>query len=168
MAAIPVSNIFGAPVSGVILGVKWLGLAGWRWVFILEGLPALIFGCVALFYLTDRPQAAKWLTKKEREWITKELEHEKQARRATGTRSVWQAMRHRNVALLALAYFCSVTSAYGFNFWLPTILKGLSGFSNLLVTCVAALPYCAGLAAMLASGVRLTERESVAGTRRSL
>lgn len=154
MAAIPVSNIFGAPVSGLILGVNWLGLAGWRWVFILEGAPALVFGVVTIFYLTDRPRDAKWLTAEEREWITNELEREKGERKAERTYTVWEALRHRNVLLLALAYFCSVTSAYGFNFWMPTIVKGLSGLSNLAVTSVAALPYCAGLAAMLFVGWR--------------
>jgi len=152
MAAIPVSNIFGAPLSGLILGVRWLGLAGWRWVFILEGVPALVLGVITLFYLTDWPRDARWLADEEREWITGELEREKGARKSEKTFTVWQAFGHRNVLLLALAYFCSVTSAYGFNFWLPTILKGLSGFSNLLVTAVAALPYCAGLAAMLFAG----------------
>jgi D-galactonate transporter len=152
MAAIPVSNIFGAPVSGLILGVNWMGLSGWRWVFILEGLPALVFGVVTVFYLTDWPREAGWLSAEEREWIAGELEREKSARRAARTYGVWEALRHRNVLLLALAYFCAVASAYGFNFWLPTILKGLSGFSNLLVTGVAALPYCAGLGAMLLVG----------------
>ncbi|HWW77636.1 MAG TPA: MFS transporter, partial [Pyrinomonadaceae bacterium] len=109
MAAIPVSNIFGAPVSGLILGVNWLGLAGWRWVFILEGLPALLLGVVTIFYLTDRPRDARWLGEDERAWITGELEREKEARRAGRRFGVWEALRHRNVALLALAYFCSVT-----------------------------------------------------------
>lgn len=154
MAAIPVSNILGAPVSGLILGVNWLGLAGWRWVFILEGLPALVFGVATIFYLTDRPCDARWLKDDEREWITRELEREKGERKAERAYTVWEALRHRNVLLLALAYFCSVTSAYGFNFWMPTIVKGLSGLSNLLVTGVAALPYCAGLAAMLVVGWR--------------
>src|ERR1700752_1561113 len=118
----------------------------------LEGLPALVFGVVTIFYLTDRPRDATWLMADEREWIINELEREKHAHKAARTYSVREALRHRNVVLLALAYFCSVTSAYGFNFWLPTIVKGLSGFSNLLVTIVAALPYCAGLAAMLLVG----------------
>lgn len=152
MAAVPLSNIFGAPLSGLILGVNWMGLAGWRWVFILEGVPAILLGVVTIFYLTDWPREARWLPTDEREWIACELEREKGARAAERTYGVWQALRHRNVVLLALAYFCSVTSAYGFNFWLPTILKGLSGFSNLLVTGVAALPYCAGLLAMLLVG----------------
>jgi ACS family tartrate transporter-like MFS transporter len=114
--------------------------------------PALIFGVATIFYLTDWPHEARWLTSEEREWITSELEQEQRALQEERAFSVWEAMRHRNVVLLALTYFCSVTSAYGFNFWLPTILKGLSGFSNLLVTGVAALPYCAGLAAMLIVG----------------
>jgi len=76
MAAIPVSNIFGAPLSGLILGVNWLGLSGWRWVFILEGFPAVILGVVTLFYLTDRPKDAKWLAEDKRAWISAELERE--------------------------------------------------------------------------------------------
>jgi sugar phosphate permease len=152
MCAVPVSNIFGAPLSGLILGVRWLGLAGWRWVFILEGVPALALGVATIFYLTDRPRDASWLADEERAWIAGELERERRARRAEKAYTIREALRHRNVLLLALAYFCSVTSAYGFNFWLPTILKRLSGFSDLLVTGVAALPYCAGLAAMLAVG----------------
>ncbi len=152
MAAIPVANIFGGPLSGWILGINWLGLAGWRWVFILEGIPAIFFGIATIFYLTDRPREAKWLTADEREWILSELEREKEARQTAHTLSVWQALKHRNVLLLAVGYFCAVTSAYGFNFWLPTILKGLSGYSNLQVSVIAALPYCAGLAAMLLVG----------------
>jgi len=152
MAAIPVSNIFGAPLSGLILGIDWLGLAGWRWVFILEGFPAVILGVVTLFYLTDRPQDAKWLAEDERAWITAELEREKELKKARRSFSVWQAFRHRNVLILAIGYFCAVTSAYGFNFWLPTIVKSLSGYTNLQVSAIAALPYCAGLAAMLVVG----------------
>ena len=152
MAAIPVSNIFGAPLSGLILGVNWFGLAGWRWVFILEGFPAVILGIVTLFYLTDRPKDAKWLAEDERKWITDELEREKELKKSKRNFSIWEAFRHRNVLLLAAGYFCAVTSAYGFNFWLPTILKGLSGYSNLQVSLIAALPYCAGLLAMLVVG----------------
>ena len=152
MVAIPVANIFGSPMSGLILGVHWLGLEGWRWVFILEGVPALVFGVATVYYLTDWPREAGWLDAEEREWITRELEREKQARKAVRTYGILEALRHRNVVLLALAYFCSLTSVYGINFWLPTIVKGLSGLSNLLVTGVAALPYCAGLAAMLFVG----------------
>jgi len=152
MSAIPLSNIFGAPVSGLILGVNWLGLAGWRWVFILEGIPAVIFGVVTIFYLTDKPREAKWLAEDEREWIVAELEREKAFRKSIRTYGVLEALRQRNVILLALAYFCGVTTAYGFVFWLPTILKGLSGYTNLQVSAISALPYCAGFVTMLAVG----------------
>ncbi|MEP6901120.1 MAG: MFS transporter [Actinomycetota bacterium] len=161
MTALPFANIFGSPLSGLILGVNWLGLAGWRWVFILEGIPAALFGFVTIFYLTDRPKDAKWLTVDEKEWITNELESEKAAKKALKHYTIGEALRNRNVIILAAAYFCAVTCVYGFTFWLPTILKGLSGYSNLQVSIIAVLPYLFGLAAMLFIGWssdRLNER----------
>lgn len=152
MTAIPISYIFGAPVSGLILGVNWLGLAGWRWVFILEGLPAVLLGVVTLFYLTDRPRQAKWLTSEESEWIENELEKEKQARKAVRHYRIGEALRNRNVVLLALAYFCGVTSAYGINIWLPSILKEQFKYGNFETSLLSAIPYCAGLGAMLLVG----------------
>jgi ACS family tartrate transporter-like MFS transporter len=152
MTALPFANIFGSPLSGQILKVDWFGLAGWRWVFILEGIPAVLFGIATLFYLTDKPSQAKWLKEDEKEWITTELESEKEAKKAVKNYSIWEAFRHRNVLLLAGAYFCAVTSVYGFTFWLPTILKGLSGYSNTVVSLISALPYCFGLVAMLVVG----------------
>ena len=152
MAAIPVANIIGSPVSGLLLGVNWLGLAGWRWLFIIEGAPAIIFGVVTIFYLTDRPHQAKWLPEDEREWLTGELEREKQAKQAIHSYSILQAFRHREVVLLTLAYFFMVTAVYGFNFWLPAIIKRLSGSTNLVVTLISALPYCVALVAILFVG----------------
>jgi len=152
ITAIPLANIIGSPVSGVILGVHWFGLEGWRWVFILEGSPAIILGIVTIFYMTDWPGQAKWLPAEECDWITKELEREKQATQAVHSYSIWEALRSRELILLVLAYFFVVTSFYGFNFWLPTIMKRASGFPNLTVTLIAALPYCFGLIAMLLLG----------------
>ena len=79
MTALPFANIFGSPISGLILGINWFGLSGWRWVFILEGIPAVVLGIVTIFYLTDKPNQAKWLEEDEKDWITAELEREKQA-----------------------------------------------------------------------------------------
>ena len=152
MVALPIANIVSSPLSGLLLGINWLGLSGWRWVFILEGLPAIIFGFVTIFYLTDRPEQAKWLADDEKEWIAAELEKEKALKKTVRTYSVWQAFGNRNVILLAIAYFCAVTCVYGFTYWLPTILKGLTGYSNLVVSIIAVLPYCAGLVAMLLIG----------------
>jgi sugar phosphate permease len=152
MAAIPLSNIIGAPISGLILGINWLGLAGWRWIFILEGAPAIILGVVTIFYLTDRPHQAKWLCAEEREWIIHELEQEKLAKQAAHQFQLWEALRHRELILMVLGYFFAVTSSYGLTLWLPTIVKEASGVSNLMVTLITVLPYCISLAAMLFVG----------------
>lgn len=152
MAALPFSNLIGSPLSGLILGVNWLGLAGWRWLFIIEGAPAFIVGIVTMFYLTDWPHQAKWLPDDERQWIAGELEREKHRKNADRSYSIMQALTDRKVIMLTLAYFFVITGLYGVNFWMPTIIKQLSGLPNLLVTCIAALPYAVALAAMLLVG----------------
>jgi ACS family tartrate transporter-like MFS transporter len=152
VAAQPLAPAIGAPISGLVLGVNWFGLAGWRWLFILEGIPAIIFGVVTLFYLTDRPHQARWLPDDERQWLTSELEREKQAKQAAHSIHPWQALRHREVLILTLSYFFIVTSVYGLIFWLPTITKKLSGSSNLITSLISALPYCVGLIAGLLVG----------------
>ncbi len=152
MAAVALSNVVGSPLAGLLLGVGWYGIPGWRWLFILEGIPAVIFGLITLWYLTDWPHQARWLPADEREWITTELEREKQAKRAVRSYTVWEALRQRDVILLALIYFFAVTGHYGFILWLPTILKRASGLPNLTVTLLATLPYVAGLTAMLVNG----------------
>jgi sugar phosphate permease len=152
MAAQPISNILGSPISAALLGINWLGLAGWRWLFILEGIPAVVLGFVTLFYLTDWPHQAGWLRPEEREFITAELEYERAGRRAAHSQNVWRAVMQKPIILLSIALFCTVSSVYGFNLWLPTVLKRLSGFSNARVSVISALPYCVGLGAMLITG----------------
>ncbi|MFL6215952.1 MAG: MFS transporter [Blastocatellia bacterium] len=153
MIALPITSIIGAPVSGLILdSVKWFGLSGWRWVFIIEGIPAILFGIATIFYLTDWPHEAKWLPADEREWIERELAHEKQMKKAARSHHALAAFKHREVILLALVYFFGVTCFYGFNFWLPTIVKQKSGQPNFIVTLYTAIPYCLALASMLALG----------------
>ena len=152
MAAIPISNIVGSPISGLLLGINWFQLAGWRWLFIIEGLPAIIFGIVTIFFLTDWPHQAKWLPADEREWITSVLEQEKQAKLKGHSYRIFEAFKHREVLLLTAAYFLIVTSNYGLNFWLPVFVKKVSGSSNLIVSLIAALPYCFYLTSMLLVG----------------
>jgi MFS family permease len=152
MTAVPLSNIFGSPLAGQILRIHWLGLQGWRWLFILEGIPAVIFGVVTLFYLTDWPRQAAWLPKEECEWITAELENEKQRKAASHSYTILEALRQRDVLLLALIYFMGSTGIYGFIIWFPTILKRASGLPTGTVTLLVALPYLAGLIAMVLNG----------------
>jgi MFS transporter, ACS family, tartrate transporter len=143
-AANPLSFVIGSPLAGWLLGISWLGLRGWRWLFILEGIPAIAFGVVTVFYLTDWPREARWLDPDEREWITTCLEEEKQAKKKVRSYTIWQALSQRDVILLTLCYFGATTGGYGIGFWLPTILKRLSGQSDIRVTLFAALPYLAG------------------------
>src|SRR3989440_11165555 len=143
-SANPVSYVVGSPVAGLILGISWMGLRGWRWLFILEGIPAIVLGVITVFYLTDWPHQAKWLRAEEREWISEKLRQEKEAKQRMGSFTIWQALRHRDVFLLTACYFFAMTGNYGIGFWLPTILKRVSGHSNLEVTLFASLPYLAG------------------------
>lgn len=151
-AAYPTSFILGSPLAGWLLGISWLGLRGWRWLFILEGIPAIVLGFVTLFYLTDWPKQAKWLPPDERDWITEELFQETQAKKRVHSFRIWEALRHRDVILLTLCYFFALTGGYGVSFWLPVILKRLSGLTDLKVTLLAALPYIAGLVAQQLNG----------------
>ena len=151
-AAMPLSYVIGSPLAGVLLGISWLGLRGWRWLFILEGVPAIVLGLVALVYLTDWPREAHWLAPEERGWISSQLDEEKKAIHSVRRYSVWQALAHRDVILLTLCYFCGATGSYGIGFWLPTILKRLSSRSDLTVTLLASLPYLAGFVTQQLNG----------------
>jgi len=151
-AANPLSYVVGSPLAGLLLGLSWLGMRGWRWLFIIEGVPAVVLGIVTLWYLTDWPRLAKWLPDDEKRWITTELQREKEAKKQRHSYSVWQALRHRDVLLLTACYFCAMTGSYGIAFWLPTILKRLSGKSDLKVTLLAALPYIAAFITQQVNG----------------
>jgi len=151
-AAQPIANIIAAPISGFLLGIHWLGMPGWRWLFILEGIPAVVLGGITLIYLTDWPHQARWLPGAERQWIIEELQEEKRTRQEAHPYGVWKTLGQPRMIVLIVAYFFMVTSVYGFTFWMPAIVKKLSGFSNLSVSLLSALPYTVGLIAMLLLG----------------
>jgi ACS family tartrate transporter-like MFS transporter len=152
MSAIPISNVLGSPLAGWLLGVHWFGIPGWRWLFILEGIPAVLLGLTTLFFLTDWPREANWLPPDERDWIAGELQREKAAKSETRSWTVWQALGQRDVITLALVYFLALIGLYGFNFWFPTILKRATGLPNLTVTLIVALPYLLGVFVMIWNG----------------
>lgn len=143
-AAMPLSYVIGSPLAGCLLGISWFGLRGWRWLFILEGVPAILLGVITLFYLTDWPQEADWLNPDERNWICSALSQEKQSKQKARSYTIWQALRQRDVLLLTICYFFAVAGNYGIGFWLPTFLKRLSERGDATVTLLASLPYLAG------------------------
>jgi MFS transporter, ACS family, tartrate transporter len=152
IASTAVASTIGAPISGLLMRLHWFGLSGWRWLLILEGLPAIIFGIVTFFYLTDWPKDAAWLPEDEKDWIMEELEREKQLR-ARGPRvSVWQTFHHPYVILLTAIYFLGNAAQYGFGLWLPKLIQAASGFSTFKVAMIASLPFLISLPAMLLVG----------------
>lgn len=153
MMASAISIVVGAPISGAImsLGGFW-GLAGWQWMFILEGLPAVILGVVVLGYLTDYPAEARWLSVEQRDWLTSTLEREAAAKSSHGISDLGSALRNPKVWLIGAVYFCIGVGFYGVSFWLPQIVRQLSGLSTLMIGLVTALPFVAAAAAMVLNG----------------
>jgi ACS family tartrate transporter-like MFS transporter len=150
--AVPFSLALGAPVSALLLDVHWLGLAGWKWLFILEGLPAVVLGVLTLFLLTDRPHQAKWLSPEERAYLEGVLAAEARAKEAEGRLTIWQALRQPNVWLLASGIFAANTGGYALAFWLPTTVKNLSGGSDHAALFYSGLFYSFGLVGVFLSG----------------
>ncbi|MFN7923169.1 MAG: MFS transporter [Bryobacteraceae bacterium] len=152
IVAVPFSLALGAPLSAMLLDVNWLGLSGWKWLFILEGIPAVILGVTTLFILTDRPRDAHWLTAAEREHLQSELDAEARAKEASGKTSILDALKLRNVWLLALGIFATNCGGYALGFWLPTTVKNLSGGSDQSALLYSGLYYLCGLVGVLYSG----------------
>lgn len=150
MAAIPASQLVGAPLAAILLQTHWMGLGGWRWLLLLEGLPAVIFGIATLFYLTDKPADAKWLPDDEKAWLMGELARERESRGPAV--SVWKALRHRDVLLLAAISFFGLTPNYALSLWLPKLVQKLSSFGVTGVSAIAAIPYVISIPLMLLTG----------------
>jgi ACS family tartrate transporter-like MFS transporter len=154
MAAIPLSTVVGAPVSGLLLGLDgYFGLRGWQWLFILEATPALILSLVVLLYLTDRPADATWLEPDERDWLMRRLDNEHRHRESVRRYSVTQALLSPKVWALSFVYFGAVATNYGLSFFLPQIVKGF-GVSNVQAGLIAALPYVVGVTGIVLWGRR--------------
>ena len=163
LTGLPFTSIVGAPISGLVLDhVHWLGVSSWRWLLILEGLPAILCGLLTYFLLPSRPAEAKFLTPQEKEWIRAELlceEHEKLEQHHC---SVWQTMVNGRVWHLAAIEFGVCIGLYTLSFWAPQLLKSVSGqHSNSAVGVLIMIPNLVGILAMVLvsrSSDRLLER----------
>jgi D-galactonate transporter len=140
LLAIPISSIIGAPISTALLGTSILGLKGWQSLFILEALPALVLGFVVLFFMTDKPEKAHWLTPAERDWLSRVLQAERKTRESVHHYTLGQALMNPRVVLFGFMYFGIVIGLYGFSFWLPQIIKGFGGLSNWQVGLITMIP----------------------------
>jgi ACS family tartrate transporter-like MFS transporter len=156
MTAAPLSGVVGGPLSGALLGLHprlhlTPGLAGWQWMFLIEGIPAVLLGAVVFAYLVDRPEEARWLPREERAWLVETLRRERAE--VTGGAGAFAALRSGRIWMLALVYFGLNTVSYGVSLWLPTLIRSLSGVSNFAVGMLSAIPYVAAAVAMVAVGL---------------
>jgi MFS transporter, ACS family, tartrate transporter len=145
------AGIVGGPLSGVLLSLRGLGgLDGWQWLFLVEGIPAVVLGLVALAYLDDGPADARWLPEAEKAWLIDALARERDELAViTGGHSALKALASFAVWRFALGLFLIVTSGYGFSFFLPQIVKGLSGGSDLAVGLLTAIPFSVAAIGMI-------------------
>ena len=160
LAAVPVANIFGAPLSGVILDhVHWLGVSSWRWLLILEGIPAMVGGVLTYFFLPARPAEASFLTPEEKSWITTELAAEERQKLAKRKISVLETLASKRVWHLTAIYFPGTVGMYAMTFWMPQLIKDISSkYSNTYVGVLVMIPYVVALAAMILVGKNSDKR----------
>jgi ACS family tartrate transporter-like MFS transporter len=151
MTGLPISSIVGAPFSGLILDhIHWLGVSSWRWLLVLEAAPAIVLGILTYHLLPNRPADARFLTQAEKDWLAAELAKEEKAAGASGPVSIWRVLWSGRVWHLAIIYFTIIIGLYAMSFWLPQVVKGLSGrYSNTTVGLLVPIPHICGLIAML-------------------
>jgi len=151
LAGIPVTSILGSPVSGFLLDhVHWLNISSWRWLLILEGIPAVVGGVLTYFLLPSWPSEAKFLNHQEKDWIAAELAREEQKKLASHNISAGKALLNKRVWHLGLAGFTLNTGMYSMNFWMPQLVKSLSsGISNSMIGLLAMIPHLVGLPVMV-------------------
>ncbi len=153
-AAVPLSMAIGSPVAGWILGQSWHGLPGWRWLFVVEGAPAVILGAIATLYLTDKPRDARWLREDERRWVDETLQREAPtpSGEASAIQAVWHALENPLVSLLGGTAFLQYFMGYSVVFFLPIMLKRLSSLPDVQVGMLGALPYLGAFVTVVIMG----------------
>lgn len=153
MTAGTLAGVVGNPISGWLLKLDGVGgLHGWQWIFLVEGIPAVLLGISVLFVMIERPSDASWLTAEEKDWLEGELAKERAAREGAGRGSIVQALLEPKVLLLTLVYFLLVTGAYGFEMWLPQILKPMAKGDDSHAANLSAIPYLVATVVMVVVG----------------
>jgi ACS family tartrate transporter-like MFS transporter len=150
MMAAPIAIAVGAPVSEAIMKLDGtLGLHDWQWLFLLEGLPAVVLGVIALRALTDRPEDASWLPPADRAWLVAAMRDERTRRGVGGHGSIAASLRSFTFWRLTTVYFLNTIVTYGLFLWLPKILKDASGAGGFAVSAMTAFPFVVALFAMV-------------------
>ncbi|PAQ14945.1 MFS transporter [Bacillus sp. FJAT-42315] len=153
--ALPIGGLIGAPLSTWMIDhIVWFDMEGWRWMFILQGIPAVLLGIVVVFFLTNKPEDAKWLSQEEKDWLEGELKAERQLSSRINKASKSEMLKDLKVWKLTLIYFTGYTALYGLSFWMPTIIKSLSenATTNLEIGWLAMIPSLMGIPALLFVG----------------
>jgi len=154
MTATAMAGVIGAPISSAILQLHGFGgLHGWQWLFIIEGLPAVLLAPVVLRRLTERPADAGWLEVDEREWLTRQMAQEQEHSPDVHV-TLRSAARSGRLWALAALYFCIVIAFYGVSFWLPQIVQATGGLSSARVILLTAIPYVAATIGLVVIGSR--------------
>lgn len=154
MTANPLAGVVGSPVSGSLLGLHGGGLSGWQWMFLIEGLPAILLGCVVLFTLSDWPREAYWLPEDQRRWLLEVLDRERQADANLPQKSYWTVVFSGRMWLLSIVYFGVSTTMYGVTLWLPSVIRSFSALSYFWTGIVAVLPFLVTVFIMVLVGMR--------------
>jgi len=152
ITATAASGLIGAPLAGLMLSMNgFLGWQGWQWLFLVEGLPSVLFGIALYFWLTDRPAHAKWLNDGEKAWLDRMLAAESASTYPHAV-SLKQVLLHPGVWQLALLYFVVIINYYSISLWLPQLIQKWSGLDNVNTAFLTALPYLVTIIAMVIIG----------------
>jgi len=158
MTANPLAGIIGSPISGALLGIHGSGMSGWQWMFLIEGLPAILLGAAVFWTLADTPQEARWLAPDERALLTETLAAERKTESPLTLSSVLGAVFSVRIWLLSLVYFGVSTTMYGVTLWLPSVIKSLSGLGNFAISLIAILPFLVTTIVMVLVGMHSDRR----------
>ena len=154
MTAGPIAGVVGGPISGALLGLHSQHISGWQWLFLIEGLPAVLLGIVVLVFLTDYPEAADWLNDEERACLIEILKSEQEPpSRNAALAEVFSAFTNWKIWLLIIVYFGATTCTYGLSLWLPNLIHNVSKAGNFGIGLLSTIPYIATAVAMVLVGV---------------